>query len=61
MTLFWNGQSSLLTNNYMEFRVLISKGMSTIIQSFKIYSKALQYQQENGGSIYLKVGSYGRN
>ena len=45
----------------MEFRVLISKGMSTIIQSFKIYSKALQYQQKNGGSIYLKVGSYGRN
>ena len=45
----------------MEFRVLIHKGMNTIIQSFKIYSKALQYKQENGGSIYLKVGSYGRN
>ena len=43
----------------MEFRVLINKGMNTIVQSFKMYSKALQYQQENGGSIYLKVGSYG--
>jgi hypothetical protein len=43
----------------MEFRVLIHKGMNTIIQSFKAYSKALQYRQENGGSIYLKVGSYG--
>ena len=45
----------------MEFRVLIHKGMNTIIQSFKVYSEALQYQQENGGSVYLKVGSYGRN
>jgi len=45
----------------MEFKVLIHKGMDTITQSFKIYSEALQYQQENGGSIYLKVGSYGRN
>lgn len=43
----------------MEFRVLISKGMNTSVQPFKVYSKALQYQQENGGSIYLKVGSYG--
>lgn len=44
----------------MEFRVVINKGMNTIIQPFKMYSKALQYQQQNGGSIYLKVGSYGR-
>ena len=45
----------------MEFRVLIHKGMNTTIQSFKVYSEAFQYQQENGGSIYLKVGSYGRS
>lgn len=45
----------------MEFKVLIHKGMNTIIQTFEVYSEALQYQQENGGSIYLKVGSYGRN
>ena len=45
----------------MEFKVLNHEGMNTITQSFKIYSEALQYQQENGGSIYLKVGSYGRN
>ena len=44
----------------MEFRVVINKGMNTIIQPFKVYSKALQYKQENGGSIYLKIGSYGR-
>jgi hypothetical protein len=43
----------------MEFRVVIDKGINTIIQPFKVYSKALQYKQENGGSIYLKVGSYG--
>ena len=43
----------------MKFRVLINKGMSTITRSFKVYSEALQYQQENGGIIYLKVRSYG--
>ena len=45
----------------MEFRVLVNKGMNTIIQPFKVYSKALKYQQENRGSIYLKVGSYRNN
>ena len=43
----------------MRFRVLINKGMDTIIQPFKVYSEALQYQQENGGIIYLRVRSYG--
>ena len=43
----------------MEFRVLIHKGMNTIVQSFNVYSEALRYQQENEGSIYLKIGSYG--
>ena len=39
--------------------------MYRVISNFKIYnfnnySEALAFKQENGGTIYQKIGSYGR-
>lgn len=32
-----------------------------LVKKCKTYSEALQYQEENGGTIYQYIGTYGRN
>lgn len=39
----------------MDYRVLINKGMNTIVHSFEKYSEALIFRLENGGQLYEKV------